>query len=116
MHGPSSGFASVRFLDREAVPAAIQAAAARAAACPGVLAIYLFGSFASGVPTPRSDADLLVVITDDADREGVRDCCLEAFRPVPVDLFVWTDSEVTASLSSGRGLPATVLRQTIRLR
>jgi predicted nucleotidyltransferase len=108
----------VRFLDREAALAAIQAAAARGATFPGVLAIYLFGSFAYGVPTPRSDADLLVVIADDADRERVRDCCLEAFRtvPVPVDLFVWTDSEVARSLSSGRGLPATVLRQAIRLR
>lgn len=118
MHELSSSSAGVRFLDREAALAAIQAAAARAAACPGVLAIYLFGSFASGVPTPRSDADLLVGIADDADRERVRDCCLEAFRtlPVPVDLFVSTDSKVARSLSSGRGLPATVLHEALWLR
>lgn len=119
MHEPSSSSASVRFLDRERVLASIQLAAAQAAQCSGVRAIYLFGSFAHGIPTPRSDADILVVIADDADREQARMCCLRAFEsvPVPVDLFVWTESEVAGSLSSGRGLPAAALRQAaIRLR
>lgn len=112
-----SSSASVRFLDREAVLAAIRRAADRARACPGVQAVDLFGSFAHGVPTPRSDADILVVIRDDAEREQARACCLAAFRslPVPVDLFVWTDREVRDSLASGRGRPATAVPRAIRL-
>ncbi len=117
MREPSSSSASVRFLDRERVLAAIREAAISAAQCAGVVAVYLFGSFAYGVPTPRSDADLLVVISDDADREAVRTCCLEALRalPVPVDLFVLTEQEVAASLASGQGLAATALQRAIRL-
>lgn len=108
---------SVRFLDRERVLLALRRAAEQAVQCPGVVAIYLFGSFAHGIPTPRSDADLLVVIREGTDRDQARDCCLTAFRavPVPIDLFVWTEGEVAESLASGRGLAATVLRQPVRL-
>lgn len=117
MPGPSSSSASVRFLDRDRVLAELHRSAARARACPGVIAIYLFGSFAHGIPTPRSDADILVVIADDADRHHARECCLEAFRslPVPVDLFVWTEREVAESVARGQGLAATALRHAIRL-
>ncbi len=117
MHERSSSTVSVRFLDRESVLAALREAAREAGRCPGVRAIYLFGSFASGIPTPRSDADLLVVIADGADREAARACCEEAFQelPVPVELFVWSEAEVAASAASGRGLAANVLPRAIRL-
>ncbi|WP_448574852.1 nucleotidyltransferase domain-containing protein [Thermomicrobium sp.] len=107
----------MRFLDRESVLAALWEAAREAGRCPGVRAIYLFGSFAGGIPTPRSDADLLVVVVDGADREAARACCEEAFQnlPVPVDLFVWSEEEVAASVASGRGLAANVLPQAVRL-
>jgi predicted nucleotidyltransferase len=60
--------------------------------------VLLFGSFATGTPTPRSDADLLVVVeaSDWADpRERVPDV-LRALAPLPcpVDLFVLTSEEV----------------------
>ncbi|MCM8746212.1 nucleotidyltransferase domain-containing protein [Thermomicrobium sp. CFH 73360] len=117
MPEPSSSSASVRFLDRERVLAELRRSTARARACPGVIAIHLFGSFAHGVPTPRSDVDILVVIADNADRHQARECCLEAFRslPVPVDLFVWTEHEVAESLARGQGLAATALRHAVRL-
>ena len=38
-----------------------------AAACPGVLFVYLFGSTVTGARTPRSDVDLAVFVGPDAD-------------------------------------------------
>jgi predicted nucleotidyltransferase len=46
--------------------------AAIGAACPGVLFAYLFGSAATGTRTPRSDVDLAVFVSDDADRHAAR--------------------------------------------
>lgn len=118
MQPPFTNYAVSRFIDREAVLAELRQAAERAGAqCPGIKAIYLFGSFAHGTPTPRSDADLLVVIREDVDRRQVYDCCLAVFMhcPVPVDLFVLTRPEIEASRAAGRGLAAAALRHALRL-
>jgi predicted nucleotidyltransferase len=58
----------------------------------------LFGSLANGTATPRSDADLLVVV-DSSDQGEPRDRVPELLRalaplPCPVDLFVLTRAEV----------------------
>jgi HEPN domain-containing protein/predicted nucleotidyltransferase len=118
MQAPLTGYAASRFVDREVVLAEFRLAAERAGAqCLGVKGIILFGSFAYGMPTPRSDADLLVVIREDADRQQVYDCCLAVLMscPVPVDLFVLTRPEVEASRAAGRGLAATALQHALRL-
>ncbi len=115
---PFTTFASSRFVQREAVLEALRRAAARVgASCPQVLSIWLFGSFAHGTPTPRSDADLLVVVADAADRARVEDCCgaLSLEVPVPVDLFVQPRAQVEASRAAGRGLAATALRHAVLL-
>ncbi len=118
MQPPFTTYAASRFVNRDAVLAELRQAAAQAGArCPGVQAILLFGSFAHGTPTPRSDADLLVVVGEEVDRRQVYDCCLAAFMssPVPVDLFVQTWAEIEASQAEGRGLAASALRHALRL-
>jgi predicted nucleotidyltransferase len=114
---PFSTFAASSFVNREAVVAALRQAAARAAQQrPGVHAVYLFGSFAHGTPTPRSDADVLVV-AEAADLGPLYDCCLSAFldAPVPVDLFVRRPAEVEAGRAAGQGLIAAALEHALLL-
>jgi predicted nucleotidyltransferase len=59
---------------------------------PSIQRMILFGSLASGTPTPRSDADLIVVVgTTTHARPGDRvPDVLRAMSPLPcpVDLFV----------------------------
>ena len=65
---------------------------------PGTRRVILFGSLVAGIPTPRSDADLLVIVDTSPHREprdrvpGV----LQALRPLPcpVDVFVLTAQEL----------------------
>jgi predicted nucleotidyltransferase len=73
-------------------------AAERAAGrMPSIRRVLLFGSLAAGIPTPRSDADLLVLV--DSSRHGEpRDRIPEVLAaleplPCPVDLFVVTEEE-----------------------
>jgi predicted nucleotidyltransferase len=59
--------------------------------------VILFGSLAHGTPTPRSDADVLVVLGDGshpAPRDRVPDV-LAAISPLPcpIDLFVLSAGE-----------------------
>ena len=76
----------------------------RQAACrarqrnPAIRRIVLFGSFASGIPTPRSDADLLIVVAQSVQTEPssrIPDALgwLEPL-PCPLDLFVLTEDEI----------------------
>jgi predicted nucleotidyltransferase len=65
---------------------------------PEIRRVLLFGSLVSGVPTPRSDADLLVEVSESAHAEP-RDRVPEllgAFQPLPcpLDLFVLTSEEM----------------------
>lgn len=57
----------------------------------------LFGSLISGIPTPRSDADLLIIL-DASEHAQMRDrvpAVLAAMTPLPcpIDLFVLTVDE-----------------------
>lgn len=70
--------------------------------------IVLFGSLVAGIPTPRSDADLLVIV-DSSPHKEPRDRVpelLRALAPLPcaVDLFVLTEAEVERAREHGAGL------------
>jgi predicted nucleotidyltransferase len=58
--------------------------------------LFLFGSFASGNPTPDSDLDLCIVAETDKSRiEALRDIRTELFAMVehPLDFVFFTPSE-----------------------
>ena len=60
------------------------------------LKIVLFGSYATGTPTPDSDVDLLVVMESDRPRHKRAAPLKLLFRPVPcaMDIVVYTPEEV----------------------
>lgn len=95
----SSSSAGAVYLDRERRIEELQTAASRAAVrLPTLRRVILFGSLVAGIPTPRSDADLLVVVSESDHREP-RDRVPEVLRalrplPCPVDLFVLTSEEL----------------------
>ena len=75
---------------------------------PGVQRVILFGSLVVGIPTPRSDADLLVVVAESEHREprdrvpAVRQALMPL--PCPVDLFVLTAQELERYATEGNPL------------
>jgi predicted nucleotidyltransferase len=95
-HSSSSGGAI--YLDRNERLAELTRMAARAAATlPEIRRIILFGSTVTGIPTPRSDADLLVEV--DRSDQRPRDRAMQVVRAMqplscPVDLFVYTRDEL----------------------
>ena len=99
MHRRSSSSAGAVYLDRAARIEELRAAARRAATRHShVRRVILFGSLVAGIPTPRSDADLLVVVSGSPHREP-RDRIPELLRslsplPCPLDLHVLTDDEL----------------------
>jgi uncharacterized protein len=58
--------------------------------------VVLFGSYASGQPTPESDLDLLVVMQSDLPKPKRAVSLRLLFRPVPcsMDILVYTPEEV----------------------
>ncbi|GIX48826.1 MAG: hypothetical protein KatS3mg131_3037 [Candidatus Tectimicrobiota bacterium] len=104
-----------RFIDREAVRAALQQCALRLKASqPAVRAAYLFGSFVTNTATPRSDADIAVEIAPagQACRQAVAETARTIFlaAPVAVDLFVLS----TPQLAAPHGLAAAIRQQGLR--
>ena len=105
----SSSSAGAAYLDRERRIEELRAAALRAAARLAALRrVILFGSLVAGIPTPRSDADLLVVVSD-SDHPEPRDRVPEVRRalmplPCPVDLFVLTTEELDRHTREGHPL------------
>jgi len=80
-----TNFASSRFLNRDQVMRQLQATVEELRSHRrDVERIYLFGSFASGVPTPRSDLDLIIV--SEASSEDFLPYFLSL--PIPVDIHV----------------------------
>lgn len=114
-------FASSRFLDRETVLRELhRAARSLKEAHPEIVAVTLFGSFVVGVPTPRSDVDILVEVSGSLSRAERLEAAGQyagAFQSVevPVDVFVGTSGEIAASIRDGRGLAATARRTGLRL-
>lgn len=95
----SSSSAGAIYLDKhrriEDLRQAIWRAGAR---LPSISRVILFGSLVSGIPTPRSDADLLVVVTHSRHQRAADRVpeLLGAMAPLPcpVDLFVVTADEL----------------------
>ena len=113
MPGVFTTFASSRFLNREQVIVELKnAVSALKKQCAEVQAVYLFGSFASGTPTPKSDADLLIISTNEN-----RDEILAIFDSVPVtvDLFIMSPSSFQLKMHAGKGVVGEALRRGIRL-
>jgi predicted nucleotidyltransferase len=114
MRRTSSISAGAVYLDRDARIEALRAAVRRAAArLPAVRRVILFGSLVAGIPTPRSDADLLVVVSDSPHREP-RDRVPELLRalsplPCPLDLHVLTPEELERERREGNPLIREVL-------
>ena len=87
------------YLDKEGRIEQLRQAAMRARKrAPEIKRVILFGSLASGIPSPRSDADLLIVVESSPhrhSRDRIPDA-LHALRPLPcaVDLYVLTSEEV----------------------
>lgn len=117
MHSAFTTFASSRFVDREAVLASLRTLAERLKEKRrGIRGVHLFGSFAAGTATPRSDADVVIEVVpglDHADRRDLADAAQSAFltAPVPVDLFVRDVHE----LQEDHGIAAVVAREGLRL-
>ena len=70
---------------------------------PAIRRVILFGSMVNGIPTPRSDADILIEV-DDTAHENPRDRNPEMIRAMsplacPVDLFVYTAGELAEARS-----------------
>jgi predicted nucleotidyltransferase len=118
---PSSrSSAGAVYLDKgqriEALRAAVRRAASRA---PSIQRAILFGSLAHGTPTPRSDADLLIVV-EASEQVQPRDrvpAMLAALSPLPcpVDLFVLTGDELVAAEQRGDPLVREALSHGIDL-
>ncbi len=116
MPGVFTTLQSSRFLDQEAAVAALRTCAKRLkTTCDAVVAVHLFGSFAAGTATPRSDADVVVEVPDDraARKDEIHDAASRLFldAPVPVDLFVRSSAE----LSLQRGIAGAVAQEGVRL-
>jgi predicted nucleotidyltransferase len=105
----SSSSAGAVYIDRERWIEQLRAGARRAAVkVPTVQRVILFGSLVAGIPTPRSDADLLIVVTESQHPEP-RDRVPELLGalmplPCPVDLFVLTAQEFERYAREGHPL------------
>lgn len=99
MERSSSSSAGAIYLDRPRRIEDLRQAALRARdRMPSISRIVLFGSLAAARPTPRSDADLLVVVDHSAHARPM-DRIPEVLRalsplPCPIDLFVLTADEL----------------------
>lgn len=115
MPGRSSRSVAAVYLDRDARIEALRLGARRVAdRMPGTRRVILFGSLAAGIPTVRSDADLLVVVAESEHREP-RDRVPDVLRalsplPCPVDVFVLTARELERLAAAGDPLIREALR------
>ena len=93
-------------------------ALALAGECPNVLEVRLFGSLAKGNYAPGSDADVLVVLREDA--RPLLDRIPEFLRrfldvSVPVEVFPYTRAELERMRRQGVSFMNSIDREGIRL-
>ncbi len=79
---------------------------------PDIQAVYLFGSYASGTPGPKSDADILIV-TEANSMEDIQEAFLQV--SVPVDLHLQKPAAFQQKAASGKGIAAVAIRNGIQL-
>ena len=109
MRPRSLSSAGAVYLDRPGRIEKLRQAAARAQGRLGwIHRAILFGSLATGSATPRSDADLLIVV-DQSPHIHPRDRVPEILRalsplPFPVDLFVLAREELARGVAEGSPL------------
>ncbi len=83
-----------------------------------ILRVILFGSLARGRATPKSDADLVVVLREGAPRRMDRiPPLLDLFRdsPLPLDLHPYTQSEWAEACERGEAIPRLAAREGVEL-
>ena len=75
--------------------------------------VILFGSYARGEATDRSDVDLMVVAETDLPRHKRAVALYKQFRPYPfgMDIVVYTPDEVDEARRSDLAVVSTVLRE-----
>lgn len=79
---------------------------------PKVQKIWLFGSFARGDFTPRSDVDIAILLSEDGGPFLTRaDAFLDYFADLPLDvnLLVYTQEEMERMLAEGNWLARAVV-------
>lgn len=114
MRAKSSNSAGAVYLDKaERIEELRQAAARAFRRMPLVKRVILFGSLATGNATPRSDADILVIL-EGSPHQQPHDRIPEVLRalsplPCPVDLFVITLAEFDRFQIEGSPLLRTAL-------
>jgi len=98
MRARSSSSAGAVYLDKaRRIEELCEAAATARLRMPLIHRMILFGSLATGRATPRSDADILVIL-DSSPHEQPHDripevLCALSPLPCPIDLFVLTRAE-----------------------
>ena len=109
MQGRSSNSSGAIYLDKAGRLDALRRAARLARQrAPALRQVILFGSLASGNATPRSDADILIIV-ESSPHERSRDRIPEMLQalsplPCPIDLYVLTCAEFERYRSCGSPL------------
>ncbi len=109
----------VTFLDAPALVDRLRVAARQLAARDAnVVAVVLFGSLARGTATPGSDADLMVILRQDARR--LLDRIPDYTRPfempgLGVQVLPWTVAEVERRLAAGDSFAREILKTGVVL-
>jgi DNA polymerase sigma len=112
-HSKYTTFAVSRFLNREPVinelKVAVRILKKRR---PDIQAVYLFGSYASGIPGPKSDADLIIV-AEESSMDDIQAALLDV--SVPVDRYLLKPAAFQQKAPSGKGIAAVAKRSGIKL-
>ena len=99
-------------LTSEEVQAKLSQAVARLCEAMSLEAIYLYGSYAYGTPSPDSDLDLLVVVADSTEDPYTRDArayCALAGLGIAKDVQGYTRQEFEE-----RAAPAVSFERTVK--
>ena len=116
----SSNTAGADYLDKQRRIEELRETARRAASrVPSIRRALLFGSLAAGIPTPRSDADVLIVVAA-SEHPQPRDrvpAMLAAMSPLPclLDLIVLTEDELDRARARGDSLIREALANGLEL-
>ena len=112
-HSKYTIFAVSRFLNPEPVINELKAAVRKLKRRRSdIQAVYLFGSYASGIPVPKSDADLIIV-TEESSMEDIQAALLQV--SVPVDLYLLKPAVFQQRAAAGTGIAAVAARSGIKL-